>query len=299
MLKTAMKVRKKRTKTPALTTAIVFNGRVYFTDMDMSASVPTTLADGFYNPDTLLNGLTPQLIDCGNVTLGDVLPEWGDDYTPRGNVTLDRDTLAFLSRATGQDDVRYFLCGIYFGQEHIVATDGHRMHYVANNISLHHIVPNKMIDIILSSKAKSITLQFFGQCVRCHIDDLILVSKCINGTFPDYQRIIPDITSAQRYPFSASEIATAYKIVKPLLPKKSPGYNPVHSCYVTDSLLHWTGIEQPQPIATTRWPSDTGFSAPYLIDTSLDNATLHWTGPLDPALISKDNLTAIIMPVRI
>ena len=56
-LKTAMKVRKKRTLIPALACAIVQDGRVYFSDLDMSASVPTTLADGFYNPDSLLNGL--------------------------------------------------------------------------------------------------------------------------------------------------------------------------------------------------------------------------------------------------
>jgi DNA polymerase-3 subunit beta len=110
--------------------------------------------------------------------------------------------------AISTEETRYYLNGIYLhtidsgGSLVIraVATDGHRLARVelpAPNGSEGMpgvIIPRKAVAEIVKlveDGSESITIELSSAKVRLTFDGVVLTSKLIDGTFPDYQRVIP------------------------------------------------------------------------------------------------------------
>lgn len=97
--------------------------------------------------------------------------------------------------AISTEETRYYLNGVYFhtaeGRLAAVATDGHRLsrHY---GDPLDHfegvILPRKLVSILPKG---TVTVSLSSTKVRIATDDTTITSKLIDGTFPDYQRVIP------------------------------------------------------------------------------------------------------------
>ncbi len=120
---------------------------------------------------------------------------------------------AALERAIGAvrfaistEETRYYLNGIYLhpseGGLTLVATDGHRLS--KRFIPLEGvpqdmpgvIVPKKTVEVLLKHLPKEdITLQVSDAKIRLMIGDMVLISKLIDGMFPDYRRVIPVCTN--------------------------------------------------------------------------------------------------------
>ncbi|ATN32865.1 DNA polymerase III subunit beta [Rhizobium sp. ACO-34A] len=116
---------------------------------------------------------------------------------------------AALERAIGAvrfaistEETRYYLNGIYLhpseGGLTLVATDGHRLS--KRFIPLEGvpqampgvIVPRKTVEVLIKHMPKEdVTLQVSDAKIRVMIGEMLLVSKLIDGTFPDYRRVIP------------------------------------------------------------------------------------------------------------
>ncbi|KEQ05722.1 DNA polymerase III subunit beta [Pseudorhizobium pelagicum] len=106
--------------------------------------------------------------------------------------------------AISTEETRYYLNGIFFHPAptglKLVATDGHRLS--KRFIPLDDvpqdmpgiIIPKKTVEAIAKHLPKegSITLQVSDAKIRLLIGDMVLLSKLIDGTFPDYQRVIPN-----------------------------------------------------------------------------------------------------------
>jgi DNA polymerase III subunit beta len=112
--------------------------------------------------------------------------------------------------AASDEETRYYLNGVYLHSAGTttaptlrgVATDGHRLAQVDLLLPAGAkdmpgvIIPNKTIAIIaklLKRKhvPESITLQISDRLLELSLPDVKLTSKLIDGTFPDYERIIP------------------------------------------------------------------------------------------------------------
>lgn len=97
--------------------------------------------------------------------------------------------------AISTDDVRYYLQGVFVhsldGKLVAVATDGHRL--AAHSVDSSETIP----DIIVPKKATSllpkgvVQLSVSDTKIRVQAGDFCMVSKLIDGTFPDYRRVIP------------------------------------------------------------------------------------------------------------
>lgn len=107
--------------------------------------------------------------------------------------------------AMATNDVRYFLNGILMEieQSHvrIVATDGHRLALsemvrdTGVKRPVKAIVPRKAVQEMLrmvDDQGAELTLTLSENHLRLQADDRRLVTKLIEGRFPDYQRVIPD-----------------------------------------------------------------------------------------------------------
>ena len=110
--------------------------------------------------------------------------------------------------AMSTEDARYYLNGIYLHAiDHnespvlrAVATDGHRL--VRQEVDLPAgaagmpgvIVPRKTVaefSKLLDDKEVDVKISLSQNKIKFTIDSVVLVSKLIDGTFPDYERVIP------------------------------------------------------------------------------------------------------------
>lgn len=107
--------------------------------------------------------------------------------------------------AMAAQDVRYYLNGLLLlvdGSElRAVATDGHRLAYASmslgENVSLPRqelILPRKTVlelNRLLAESEDPVQIEMVSNQIRFRFGSITLVSKLIDGKFPDYERVIP------------------------------------------------------------------------------------------------------------
>ena len=108
--------------------------------------------------------------------------------------------------AVSNEETRYFLNGIYFHKIQrenkdflsLVATDGHRLAKFDTEQILKNIpgviIPKKTINELfklLSDSQEDIRINLNSNKIVFFIGNSILISKLIDGNFPDYKRVIP------------------------------------------------------------------------------------------------------------
>lgn len=111
--------------------------------------------------------------------------------------------LISVQYAMAQQDVRYYLNGVLLIVEDnkikAVATDGHRLAYNAGIIKYENdkqeiILPRKAVmelSKLLADSDESVELEFSQQQIKVTFSGITLVTKVIEGKFPDYERVIP------------------------------------------------------------------------------------------------------------
>jgi len=111
--------------------------------------------------------------------------------------------------AVSTEETRYYLNGVYMHAKNngatnvlrIVATDGHRLACVesplpqgAENLN-GVIVPRKTVTevrkLLDDTSIENVTISMSDNKVRFVLEDVTLTSKLIDGTYPDYERVIP------------------------------------------------------------------------------------------------------------
>lgn len=111
---------------------------------------------------------------------------------------------ALVQYAMAQQDIRYYLNGLLMlidaGELRVVATDGHRLalatHAVASkDIGRQEVIlPRKTIlelSRLLADSDDPVAIELSANQARFTFGDVVLVSKLVDGKFPDYQRVIP------------------------------------------------------------------------------------------------------------
>lgn len=92
--------------------------------------------------------------------------------------------------AMSSEETRFYLQGIYLEPAAATATDGHRLGTNAADLPefMPVIVPRKLVGLVPNGAVKVSVSQ---QKIRLETDALTLTSKLIDGTYPDYRRIMP------------------------------------------------------------------------------------------------------------
>ncbi len=174
---------------------------------DIVKKLPTNLDVNFE-----MNNQGKLLISCGNAnfSLPNVVSnnfpvlEEGDhqyDFT-----LLSADLVDLLTKtkfAVSLDDTRYNLNGIYLHTDeqflYCVATDGHRLSCIKRpkpediNGEFGVIIPRKTIMELLKvlCDCNEINIKLSDRKIKFTCGEYILISKLIDGTFPDYKAVIP------------------------------------------------------------------------------------------------------------
>jgi DNA polymerase-3 subunit beta len=133
-----------------------------------------------------------------------------DEFDPDRTLTIAQTDLAKLLDKThfsmAQQDVRYYLNGLLLetGDNRLraVATDGHRLALCdipidgASGQKSQVIVPRKGVlelQKLLSGDGEDVQISIGSNHIRLQVADIRFTSKLIDGRFPDYDRVIPDV----------------------------------------------------------------------------------------------------------
>ncbi len=239
--------------------------------------------------------------------------------------TLEQKTLKHLFNmvhfAMAQQDIRYYLNGLLFvfepGWVRAVATDGHRLAHsgtAVDGITEKHdvIVPRKTVlelQRLLGETDEPVTIDVAPGQIRFRFDDVELVSKLVEGKFPDFTRVIP--TNYTRH-FSVNRelLQGSLQRAAILTTDKLKGVR----IQLSDNQLKITSTNAEQEeafeeidIDYTHEPLDVGFNVSYLLDvlSNVKTDTLQWSVQPDvnaSALITSpddDQFKYVVMPMRI
>jgi len=135
-------------------------------------------------------------------------PMLGDAGAPLAQIQLTqkalRELLSLAQFAMAQQDIRYYLNGLLMVTDgsavRVVATDGHRLAFceaMVEGASLARqevIIPRKTVlelQRLLGDSDDAVLIDVAANQVRFRFGDVEMISKLVEGKFPDYQRVIP------------------------------------------------------------------------------------------------------------
>lgn len=134
-------------------------------------------------------------------------PKFPENTESQAKITVKQKELKHLlflvQYAMAQQDIRYYLNGLLLLMEenHLkaVATDGHRLAFALLALETPQekrevILPRKVVLELakqLNDSDEPITVEILQNQIRFTFSNVILISKIVDGKFPDYNRVIP------------------------------------------------------------------------------------------------------------
>ena len=234
---------------------------------------------------------------------------------------LLRTLLALVQYAMAQQDIRYYLNGLLMvidnGMLKLVATDGHRLAFAYRAVDtkeLPHqevILPRKtIIELakLLADSEDPVAIELSANQARFSFGDILLVSKLVEGKFPDYSRVIPqNQPKSQR--LRRLELLASLQRAAILTSDKFRGVRWVLSNDSLKIICNNTEQEEAQEEIDVVYKGDAldiGFNVGYLLDVlnNLDDEEIICgLGDANAsALITlpdRDDFKYVVMPMRI
>ena len=227
--------------------------------------------------------------------------------------------------AISTEETRYYLNGIFFHcveddgtmMLRAVATDGHRLAQ-AQTTSPDGcegmpgiIVPRKAVGEVqklLDEPDASVTVELSDTKIRFTVGNVILTSKLIDGTFPDYNRVIP-AGNDKELVLDRATFAAAVDRVSTIASDRGRAVK----LSLSDGQLVLSvnnpdsgSAEEEIAVGYTAEPLDIGFNSKYLLDITnqltADEATFMLADPGAPTLIREKTQAGalyVLMPMRV
>jgi DNA polymerase-3 subunit beta len=211
------------------------------------------------------------------------LPSRGNVASTERKTTMNIDMklLKAVRFAASTEETRYYLQGVFVKTQGeyivLVATDGHRMIVARHKRDEQDedqypngvIIPPRLIDRIKIAKRRMngnddgvVTIE--GDTITIRYAGDVFVDKLVDGTFPDYTRVIPKGWSnevAQYNPAYLLDFVKAVKIVsdnsKPSITVHYNGLDPAVVNLNGGNIYDWFGVIMPirgdRPFPDTEW----------------------------------------------
>ncbi|MCC1493061.1 DNA polymerase III subunit beta [Cognatishimia sp. F0-27] len=249
--------------------------------------------------------------------------EYSSNFTAKANQLrrlFDKSKFAISTEET-----RYYLNGVYMHVAEAdggrvlrcVATDGHRLARIDSDLPTGAedmpgvIVPRKTVGELrklLEEDDMDIAVSVSETKVRFATPDITLTSKVIDGTFPDYTRVIPQ-NNTRKLEVDAAEFAKAVDRVATVSSERSRAVKLqldedrlILSVNAPDS----GAAEEELAVAYGDDRLEIGFNAKYLLEIAnqvdRENAVFMFNSSGDPTLMREGNDTSavyVVMPMRV
>ena len=227
--------------------------------------------------------------------------------------------------AISNEETRYFLNGLYLSinKENdktnvtLVGTDGHRLakfshtiEQVIDNIA-GVIIPKKTIlelSKLLSDIDQEIEIIISSNKIIFYIEKLVFISKLIDGSFPDYKRVIPSDNN-NNIEVNREKLLAAVDRVSTIANDKSP----VIKFKLLKNMINLNTVSNDNSTATEdlklNYDGDDfeiGFNSKYIMDivNNLEDETItiklkDGSSPIIAQEKSNSNLVYVLMPMRV
>ena len=230
--------------------------------------------------------------------------------------------------AVSNEETRYYLHGIFLHKAErnsiqflrAVATDGHRL--AQYDIPLPQgaeditgiIIPKKTIyelRKVLDDANGDVSVSLNENKIKFSFNDLKVVSKVIDGTFPDYTKVIPQ-KNDKNFKTNNSDLKNAIDRVSAVAANEESKSKAIKFCIENNS-LSLSGESQSKGSANEMIDVnysgdkvDIGFNSKYIIDicneVDGDEISISLSDSISPAIIldkTDENLFFVLMPMRI
>ncbi len=227
--------------------------------------------------------------------------------------------------AISTEETRYYLNGVYMHASErdgepvlrCVATDGHRLARIDADLPIGAeelpgvIVPRKTVGELrklLDDDDMAIAVSVSETKIRFATPEITLTSKVIDGSFPDYTRVIPT-GNTRRLEVDAAEFAQAVDRVSTVSSERSRA---VKLSLDEDRLILSVNApdagaaEEELAVAYGDERLEIGFNAKYLLEISgqvdRENAVFLFNSSGDPTLMREgddDSAVYVVMPMRV
>jgi DNA polymerase-3 subunit beta len=252
------------------------------------------------------------------------------DVAEEGMIVIEGDTLRDMIKKTlyavGENDARYVLNGLFVQMTQtkgglnlrMVGTDGHRLSMVDRVADAKHkeesiIIPKKaMVELrrLLEEDAPEAELRlgFSKNHALFKRDGLVMVSKLIDGNYPNYLQVVPT-KSTKKVTVSRDVFTHAVKRVSILSKEKT---NAVKLQLEPGRLILSTNnpeVGEANEELDVEYKGEAiaiGFNSRYLMDVLLamdrETVSLELSDALSPCLITEEgdeNYKCVVMPMRV
>lgn len=232
-----------------------------------------------------------------------------------------KNMVAMVQFAAAVNNVRYFLNGVYVAAENnivrTVGTDGHRLSLFQNELDepvqgkCEAILPKKTARELLRlipDTEEMLQISISEKQIKVHFANIDILSKLIEGKYPDYERVIPVNNDKDFFVEREQLIKTLQRV----------------AILTTDKVknVRWNLSENRLVLATTNAdmeeatdeieieykgePIEIVFNISYLLDmlavVKTEKVRFSLSGPLSSGLVrvpDSDNFKFVVMPVRI
>ena len=230
--------------------------------------------------------------------------------------------------AVSNEETRYYLNGIFLHKAErnsiqflrAVATDGHRL--AQYDIPLPQgaeditgiIIPKKTIyelRKVLDDANGDVSISLNENKIKFSFNDLKVVSKVIDGTFPDYTKVIPQ-KNDKNFKTNNSDLKNAIDRVSAVAANEESKSKAIKFCIENNSLS--LSVESQSKGSANEMIDvnysgdkvDIGFNSKYIIDicneVDGDEISISLSDSISPAIIldkTDENLFFVLMPMRI
>ena len=248
------------------------------------------------------------------------------------NIVLSADELIRIidktKFAVSNEETRYYLNGIFLHKAErnsiqflrAVATDGHRL--AQYDIPLPQgaeditgiIIPKKTIyelRKVLDDANGDVSVSLNENKIKFSFNDLKVVSKVIDGTFPDYTKVIPQ-KNDKNFKTNNSDLKNAIDRVSAVAANEESKSKAIKFCIENNSLS--LSVESQSKGSANEMIDvnysgdkvDIGFNSKYIIDicneVDGDEISISLSDSISPAIIldkTDENLFFVLMPMRI
>jgi DNA polymerase-3 subunit beta len=245
--------------------------------------------------------------------------------TPDATVVVKRGDLLkaiYACRAAmSSEETRYYLMGLCFTQKsgkiEFTATDGHRLHLTTAPATFDGQMPQSIIhkrairclqSLLEKSTLEDVVIEIDRRTAVFGLGAWVLQTKTIDGTYPDYSRVVPDEFCGSMT-LSGSQLTAALKIID----KADSGAVKVAALEPSVGELSFTnpsGLKFTRSLggaASGETPPKFGFNPRYLLSILATHSGVELTirfskadgaSPMLITFAGDDDFRAVLMPMR-
>jgi DNA polymerase-3 subunit beta len=229
-----------------------------------------------------------------------------------------KEMLLKTAYAASTDETRHVLNGVLLsfkgGQLTVVATDGRRLALVSRDVEVPKeaeaevILPTKAVSELLHTLGdeEEVRLQTDGNKIAMEFDDVVMTSKVIEGTYPNFKQVIPT-SSDERITLERETLLTAMRRVSLVASEKT---NATRFTFAKGKLVVVSSTpdvgeaRETVPIKYAGKEITVAFNPEFVIDPlknlECDEVYLEITDEMSPGVIKcESQFVYVLMPMRI